>query len=138
MNLSDLPAHVHPKQAQQQEARVMAALEEQARVEREHNLARKHKLRYVHVRRMAGYVGVDTYAPVPKGGVTVAYQLPARKGSRTITASCALVHDNDCYCKRTGRYFAACKFDKGEHIQLRVPRNMPPSEFLKRMFGEML
>lgn len=74
-----------------------------------------------------------------KGGVTLAYQFTSKHGDRRIVrVSCALVHENDCYCKREGRFKAVQKFKAHESIEVRVPRNMSPSLFLKRMFGEMV
>ena len=108
-------------------------------------LTHKHNLRYVHVRNQMCEVDRD-YRPVrgqhfhlaPKGGITVAYAKPERKGSRIIRVSCAICHDSDSYCKRMGRYNAACNYEVGEFIEVRVPKNTTIPVFLSRMFGEML
>lgn len=107
----------------------------------EHELTSQWGLRYVHVRQDKSRIThqMDDYGLVlPKGGVTVAYQLPARKGGRIIKASVAIVNESDSYVKHEGRLRAAAKFHAGERVELRVPRNIPTSAFLKQMFGTML
>lgn len=109
----------------------------------ERELVAKHNLKFVHVRGMElkpnqHNTHYDIAVPAPKGGVTVAFTLPPYKGGRIIKASCAMCHENDSYNKAEGRLRAAARFDAGSSIELRVPRNMPISAFLKSMFGAML
>ena len=131
-------AAAHAKQEEHRLARERAKQGEQARREYEHDVASTYGLRFVHVRTNHWSIHVHPFTPKSKGGVTVAYQLPPRKGDRLIRVSCAIVHENDAYNKRLGRFHAAKKFADGEAIQLRVPRNTAPAEFIKQMFGAML
>jgi hypothetical protein len=127
----DVSVFDHPKQLEHRTARASRLMK--ARVKRidETNITHALKLRYVHVRERS----VDyPFSLSNKGGVTVTYQLPERRGDRMIRVACAIVHENDSYCKREGRYQAAKKFRNGEVITLRVPKNWSTPQFLKNMF----
>lgn len=108
--------------------------------EHEKHLIDRYNLRFVHVRADTQFGGRAAHPArlSPKGGVTVAYQLPARKGDSVIRVSVSLVHERDAYNKAMGRVRAASNFANGEHINLRVPRNSSPAQFLKQTFGVML
>ena len=94
----------------------------------------KHRLRFVHVRAF-------DYATMQlrhKGGCTVAYTLPPRKGDSLIEVAVALVHHNDAFCKRTGRFVVCRNWTAGATLSLRVPKNTTPATFLKAMFSVMV
>ena len=100
-----------------------------------------HRLRFVHIRRDKHYpshVATDGANMHPRGGITVAYSLPERRGDRMVAVTCAVCHDTDAYCKAAGRFVAALHFSMGSHIGARVPKNVPPSFFFKQMFSNML
>lgn len=137
------PCGLHPKAVEQRREAALRAYQERSQRAREHYLTAAHKLRFVHVRSRDWEAERKERDPrkmvlSQTGGVTVAYQLPPRKGDRMIRVSCAVVHENDAYCKRIGRWNAAVKFDNGEVISVRVPKNMSPAGFIKQMFGVML
>lgn len=127
---------LHPKQMEHRHKAEVRRAKQNVERNAAAALTSTHKLRFVHVRREQD--GWDVPFIRSKGGVTVAYQLPARRGDRLIKVACSLVHHNDAYCKRTGRFYAAMKFDGGHWIEVRVPKNMPTSMFIKHMFGTML
>jgi hypothetical protein len=129
---------MHPTASMYATAKEARAAQAVARHAHEMALTHKHNLRYVHVRDEDYDVKLRDHVLHSKGGVTVAYSKPARKSDRIIRVSCALVHENDSYCKRIGRYNAACNFELGEFIEVRVPKNTAVSQFLKGMFGAML
>lgn len=117
-------------EAKRKENEIRAIREHFARaavVRHTQHLTDRYRLRFVHVRNGR-----------PKGGVTVAYQLPSRKGDAVMRVSVALVHERDSYNKLIGRAHAANNFANGEHISVRVPRNIPASAFLKEMFWGMV
>ena len=89
-------------------------------------------LKIVHVRKVDD--DGDTHS---KGGATVVYHKHNKK-DRIIVLSVALVNDVDCYCKLQGRLVAAYKFHQSDRITLRVPKNMPVAQFVKRTFYWMV
>lgn len=106
-------------------------------------------LRFVHVRKLnyeAPHLVYNEYEgefetvfdPGTKGGITVAYNLPKPNYKRIIPVSISIVHDNDVFCKRTGRYIAAKNFYNGHTIDVRVPKDSTPARFLKEFFLGML
>lgn len=105
------------------------------------------RLKFVHVRleditkeprELLDEPGVFVYDPVTKGGITVAYNLPKPNYKRIISVSISIVHDNDVFCKRTGRYHAAKNFYNGKMIEVRIPKDSTPARFLKQFFSGML
>ena len=94
----------------------------------------KHRLRFVHVRAFDH----ATMQLRHKGGCTVAYTLPPRKGDSLIEVAVALVHHNDAFCKRTGRFVVCRNWTAGATLSLRVPKNATPATFLKAMFSVMV
>lgn len=102
-------------------------------VEKAHSLqlATAYGLKFVHVRGCGAYGG-----PSSKAGITVAYShaLPQYGKSNVIRVGIAQTHPNDCYCKTTGRYLAAMRFVQGDTMIVRVPKNIPTAEVLRRMF----
>lgn len=129
----DMKTVQHPKQLEHTARRAAMKARQQARNKMTHDIVDANHLRFVHVRNIN-----REWAPLPKGGITVAYQLPKHKGDRLVKVSCSIVHDNDSYCKAEGRYQVARKFIAGEAISVRVPKNMSVPLFVKRMFGQML
>jgi len=91
-------------------------------------------LRFVHVR---GFDESDD-GPNIKGGLTIAYSLPKLRYKRIVPVSVAIVHDNDTFCKRTGRYHAAQNFYNGKTIDIRIPKDYTPATFIKALFNRML
>lgn len=86
-------------------------------------------LRFVHVRAKTD-IGHDN----PKGGVTIAYSPPLHRNSRLIEVAISLVHENDCYEKAIGRYWAAVNFDTGQRITVRIPKGLTIPGALRSMF----
>lgn len=132
---------MHPKA--EEHARLRAKNQEAEKQMREHleNMTYTHRLRFVHMRRETGISMPgrhDVMGVLPRGGMTLAYQLPSKGRGDIIHVSTALVHDNDAYCKRVGRFRAATAFHAGHNIMLRVPKNMAASHFLKQVFGAAL
>jgi len=91
----------------------------------------KYHLRFCHV-RLDDPKHENSF--LSKGGCTIAFQLPKLRRGRIINVSCALVNENDTFYKLEGRFQASKRFNEGKVIQLRVPKGMLPSQFLKNMF----
>lgn len=80
------------------------------------------------------FLHVRSHMRVPSpatGGVTLAYFTPF-KG--TVIVAAAFCSRKDVYCKATGRYVAAFKFNNGDGFRLRVPKNTDVRHVLKAMF----
>lgn len=115
---------VHPRKAVALEALSLEVTARKSRLEQEREIAKRLNLRYLHINANAS----------GKGGCTIAYKTPARKGGKIIPVSIALCHVNDSFQKREGRFLAAQYFDKGNVIWLRVPKNYSIPEFLESTF----
>lgn len=128
---------MHPKEAEHQAQAQRQREADEHRRQLLTNMTDTHHLRFVHIRRW-GLVqeqgGLEQIVLHTKGGMTLAYQLPYKGRGCVISVATALVHDNDAYCKRTGRFYAAQNFSRGEVVKLRVPKNMGASTFLKQLF----
>lgn len=128
---------MHALQALHEVAKQNARNMEEIRVRNTALWIEQFKLRFVHIRRYDAWDIEDDLRIANTGGLTVAYTLPERKGGQVIRVSVALVHENDVFCKRTGRYHAAKNYYNDKTVQLRVPRNTTPATFLKEAFASM-
>lgn len=71
-------------------------------------------LRFVHVRPYA-QDGEHKYAP--RGGMTLAYTMPKRRGDKMVYVAVANCSKYDTYCKKKGREIAERNFFRGATIQ---------------------
>jgi hypothetical protein len=129
----------HPKAAMFASKRAERLAIEKAKREHTENAETAHGLHYVHVRVRAHKWDdkAKDYRITAKGGITVAYAF-AGYGRRFIEVACAYCHANDSYCKREGRFQAAHKFDRGETMTIRVPKNKEPVDVIKVVFSYLL
>lgn len=78
-------------------------------------------LRYVHVRPSSRKAD-QRFAQ--KGGITLAYTMPARHGDKMIWVAAAVCSKNDTYSKKRGRELAKLKFERGEKIQICTSKDL--------------
>lgn len=115
---------VHPKKA---EADIQANLKkERLRFKKwdTTGMVERHGLKFVHLP-----------AENLKGGLTLAYTCPKRKGSKIILVSVALCNASDTYNKVDGRYYSAKEYMEKRYIRVRVPKMFNAPELLANVFG---
>jgi hypothetical protein len=135
-SMTGLVSVPHPKAAMFASKRAERLAMEKAKREHTENAETAHGLHYVHVRSV-DYHSNGVFSFAAKGGITVAYAFSGY-GRRFIEVACAYCHANDSYCKREGRFQAAHKFDRGETMTIRVPKNKEPVDVIKVMFSYLL
>lgn len=92
-------------------------------------------LKFVHVRPPS--IKLDQRF-AHRGGITLAYTMPERKGDRMIWVAAAFCNRMDTYNKKKGRELATEKFMRGERIQISTSTKVGLGLQLNRMFQEML
>jgi hypothetical protein len=132
---------MHPQEMLAKEKRDLREIERDRKRRELEEWTHAHDLRFVHVRRfpVESATSEEKAFWMPNGGCTLAWEPPesGRKKDNIIRVSCALCHDSDHYDKFLGRWQSAFNFNQGFWIQIRVPKGVPPSAFLKGMFGVM-
>lgn len=92
-------------------------------------------LKFVHVRPHS--IRLDQrYAH--KGGITLAYTMPERKGDRMIWVSAAFCNKMDTYNKKKGRELATEKWLRGERIQIATSHKQGLGLQLSRVFRDLM
>lgn len=92
-------------------------------------------LRFVHVRPYS-FNRPDQYAS--KGGITLAYSMPTRKGDKMIWVSAAFCSKADTYSKKTGRTLAIDKYLAGERIQIATTKSQGIGHQLQQAFRPLM
>lgn len=71
-------------------------------------------IKFVHVRPSYGH----------KGGMTLAYKPPLRKGDKMVWVAIAVCSKNDTFNKAIGRQLATDKFNRGHTVQVATRRDL--------------
>ncbi len=77
------------------------------------------ELKFIHIRRFKydpAFVFRDEISP--KGGITIGYTKPDRKGYRKVAV--AVCSEKDAYCRKTGREKVIERFKDGKYFTVRV------------------
>jgi hypothetical protein len=120
----------HPAAEAAKEKAILNAELREVMVNKEIDLTNEHGLRFLHIRD--NHYDGPFYKARPKGGATVAYRFIGRDRIEVSLATC---HKNDLYSKPAGRLQAALNFEAGKRIELRIPKDLGPTTFIKTVFA---
>ncbi len=130
----------HPKAVEHALLREARKKEQAEKRAEEASMQQRYSLRFAHIRATRPDFRKGISVLLPKGGATLAFVRTRANGvpGDFVKVAIAHTHKKDAYCRREGRYHAACRFDDGQFITLRIPRATPASSVLKRVFKEVI